>query len=218
MDYTELKQAIANWVDYSFDDARIPVFISLAEAKMNRLIKTLEMSCAAQATGDGERTAFDLPADWAGARQITVGEIPATYLTPSSFDLALTQLYPPQVAEPTETVSTPHGWVYTLSAASATPGAPGGIKLRVAPVVPEGVGISMDYYRRVPPLSDAAPTNWMLEDNEDVYLQGSLSFAYGSAMDERRADWYNTRFEKSLNEVHLDDWRRRAANTDTYKK
>jgi hypothetical protein len=37
--------------------------------------------------------------------------------------------------------------------------------------------IEMIYYGRIPPLTDAEPTNWLLRDSPDAYLYGALTHA-----------------------------------------
>lgn len=47
-------------------------------------------------------------------------------------------------------------------------------RLRFAPVPDEDQLLSLEYWQTVPTLTDAAPTNWLLTEQPDIYLYASL--------------------------------------------
>lgn len=63
-------------------------------------------------------------------------------------------------------------------------------KVRVMPPAPGAA--ELIYYARIPPLSDAAPTNWLIEKAPEVYLYGTLMEAMLFQKDEdRSAQWFS---------------------------
>jgi hypothetical protein len=71
--------------------------------------------------------------------------------------------------------------------------------IELVPAPGDDVEIEMIYYGKVPALSDAATTNWLLTKAPDLYLYGSLVHASPFLMDDQRiptfASMYSTRFE-----------------------
>src|SRR4051812_15605289 len=68
--YTELQAAVANWLDRSDMAARIPEFVALAEAQMNRLLRSRGATVRSRATIGTEFSA--LPADFAQAISLRI--------------------------------------------------------------------------------------------------------------------------------------------------
>ena len=62
MDYTTLKSVIADYANRQDLETRIPTFIELTEARLNRDIRHWRMVKRAEAPVVGER--FPLPCDW----------------------------------------------------------------------------------------------------------------------------------------------------------
>ena len=191
MDYATLQTTIADWVDYDHDDVRLPTFILLAEARMNRHLETLGLTCVGHATGDGVATDFDLPADWSRGRTISVANAALTYATPAYWVSAVNK----------EAFSVPA--IYTLD----------GSKIRIYAAPGEDVDIRFSYHRKVPPLTDTEPTNWVLINHPDLYVKGALTEAFLSAQDEARAQVYAQEFSRILDEIRRDEWNKRYANT-----
>ena len=63
MNYSELKTEVADLLDHNDSDPKIDRWIDMAEAMINRELRSREMTCKASAAGDGLTTEFDLPAD-----------------------------------------------------------------------------------------------------------------------------------------------------------
>ena len=82
--YAELQTAVSNWLDRTDLTARVPEFITIAEAEMNRRVRTLDMLTRNDAfTIDSQRE--DLPTDYLGTKSITLSRTPVVhlvYLTP----------------------------------------------------------------------------------------------------------------------------------------
>lgn len=123
-----------------------PRFVGLAELKLNRMLRVSEMEATtALSVVEGDAP---LPADYLEARQV---------LTASGRPIramALQQL---------------------AGNGSAGAGAPLGYAVvgnRIRAFPPGNYGLTMTHYARIPSLSAASPTNWLLQKAPDVYLYG----------------------------------------------
>ena len=87
--YTELQTAVANWLDRDDLTARIPEFISLTEARFNRILRIRAMETEAdQATVAGTRS-YALPSDYRQMCTVHLTTNPITamsYITPEIMD------------------------------------------------------------------------------------------------------------------------------------
>ncbi|WVT75232.1 hypothetical protein QM996_09170 [Sinorhizobium chiapasense] len=123
-----------------------PRFIGLAELKLNRMLRVSDMEATAAITvGDGDAP---LPADFVEARQV---------LSASGRPIramALQQLAESNLAGACE----PLGYAIVGN--------------RIKPFPAGSYGLTMTYYRKIPPLTAENPVNWLLERAPDVYLYG----------------------------------------------
>lgn len=50
--------------------------------------------------------------------------------------------------------------------------------------------LTLSYYRQIPPLTSASPTNWLLDQAPEIYLYGVIAEAYRFQKDvDRNAEW-----------------------------
>lgn len=150
--YAELQAAVANWLDRGDLSARVPEFIVLAEAQMNRLLRARGATGRSTATVGAEFAA--LPADFAQAISLRVA-------TGSDWE----ELSPSDQA--------------TMSGYAAATGRPRlysvvGGELRFYPAPDTDHIVEMTYFSRVPALSVTNPSNWVLASHPDAYLYGTL--------------------------------------------
>lgn len=152
--YTELQSAVAGWLNRDDLAARIPEFIAIGEAKINRKLRTLDQRKTIDVVVDDEYLA--VPADWAQTANIAHdsddgGEI--EYVTPQQF-VQKRRGYAPS-GKPR---------YYTLE----------GRGMRFVPAPDSAYPAVHSYCMRVPPLTDLAPVNWLLTGHPDVYLSAAL--------------------------------------------
>jgi len=179
--FAELKAAVATWIKRSDLTAIIPDFIKLAEARINRELRTRNMVTRSQnAAVDSEFVA--LPADFGAARSLRLAASPYTVLQ---------QLTPEAMAD--LVAQRPSG---TLQAFSIVGG-----ELWFVPAPATAVTVLLTYYAKVPALSDAAPSNWLLASHPDVYLWGALLEATVYLEDEEQASTYQGRFAAAIEEI-----------------
>jgi hypothetical protein len=166
--YSDLKAEIASWLRRDDLAAEIPSFIALVEAQMNRRLRVRPMAARASQTWAAEYA--DLPADFLVERELKLtanGAVhPLTYLTAEQMD--------------GRTVLTGRPRFYALY----------GTQLRLSPAPDASYAGEMVYLQAIPALSDAEPSNWLLQSHPDAYLYGALtqSAPYLRA-DERLQTW-----------------------------
>ena len=167
--YSELKTAVANWLNREDLTAVIPDFISLIEASMNRTLRVREMIERDTATiSSGYVT---LPGDWLETiTLITTGSPPVT--------LEYLAAYGMNEVRSAEWAGIPR--VYTMV----------NNKFKIFPAPTTDLGVELVYYAKIPALSDSNTSNWMLDNNPDIYLFGALLQAEPYLKnDERLATW-----------------------------
>lgn len=174
--YTDLKSAVADWLDRADLTARIPDFIALAEAQMNRVLRLRRMT--ARATASVETAFTAVPADYLEALSFTLDE--GENLTPS----------------PPATLS-------AASANSATTGRPRsyavvGSEFQLHPAPDRPYGVTLTYFARIPALSASTPTNWLLTDAPDAYLYGALLQAAPYLRDPEAIGVWSAGFEGAM--------------------
>ena len=184
--YTELQTAVANWLDRDDLSARIPEFITLTEARFNRLLRIRAMEAEeTQLLSAGTRE-YNLPTDYLQMRTVHLTTDPITplsYITPEIMDRI---------------------W------SGSTQGRPANYTIKIGKV---SLGPSPDsddtmkflYYKKVPALSGSVATNNILTDNPDIYLYGSLLEAEPFLMNDQRVQLWATAFQQSISDIQTQD-------------
>ena len=175
--FTELKDAVADWLDRSDLTARIPDFITLAEARLNRDLRIRPMEVrSSMETTSGQRY-FNLPGGYLQMRNMQMNTNPITpleYITPEMLD----RLYG------SDTTGKPRA--YTLI----------GDEIQLAPIPDSDYTVEMAFYEKFTPLGDGTSgtvtNNWLTLNAPDVLLYGSLLEAEPFIKnDERIGLWLN---------------------------
>lgn len=162
--YANLQSTIADYLNRADLTSQIQTFIQFAEADLNTRLRDRQMIVRAEATSDQEYV--QLPSDWLEAinLQIVGGTSPLRYITLDESD----------IVNSTRALTSPS--FYSLMN--------GAIELVPPPAV--SIDIEMVYYGKIPSLSDAAPSNWLLVKAPDIYLYGALTHAAPFLMDDAR--------------------------------
>jgi len=162
--YATLQSAIADYLNRADLTSQIQTFIQFCEADLNTRLRSREMIVNATATSDGQFVS--LPPDWLEAINMMIvgGQSPLRYITPDEAD----------VINKAQTYTSTRFYSMTT-----------GIIELVPPAVDE-ITIDMVYYGKIPALSDANTTNWLLTKAPDVYLYGALTHAAPFLMDDQR--------------------------------
>ena len=171
--YAELQTAIGDWLNRADLDQKIPDFIRLAESTLNDVLRSADM--VTQSTGvtitSGRAT---LPAD---ALEIVYAQVASTE------DEPLEQITPQQLTMLRRT--------RTRNAANPRFFAIIGRDIVVTPT-PSSGSLDIDFYQRIPALTDSNTTNWLLEDAPHMYLYTSLLHATPFLMDDARYAVFNS--------------------------
>ena len=185
--FAQLKTAAANWLDRSDLTDRIPEFITLAEARFNRILRTRDMETVSTAisTAAGTRE-YSLPTGFVqmkGFHLTTDPLTPLAYITPEM----MTRLWAGSSKGRPE--------VFTIIADN----------VRLGPNPDAVYTTSMLYYKTFTALSDSATTNDMLTNNPDVYLYGTLLEAEPFIMNDQRVGLWLAAFEKAVSDIQNQD-------------
>jgi len=175
--YTELKDAIADWLDRSDLTSRIPDFIALAEARINRELRIRPMEVRSVAYTSSGQKYFNLPGGYLQMRNIQLNTNPTTpleYITPEMLD----RLYG------SNTTGKPRA--YTLI----------GDEIQLSPIPDATYEIEMAFYENITSLGDGTSGtvtyNWLTQNAPDILLYGSLMEAEPFIKnDERIPVWLN---------------------------
>jgi hypothetical protein len=185
--YAELKASVADWLNRSDLTSAITDFVSLAEAQMERTLRTTQMITRATATIDAEYNAT--PGDFLEARTFKMDTNPVTPLqfeTIDSLDNLLTQ--------------------YTSSGKPLFFGIVG-LQIRVVPIPDSSYTGELIYYSKLAKLSTSNTTNWLLTKAPDVYLYGSLLQAAPYLQDDARIQVWAGLYQRGIEELQIADER-----------
>lgn len=152
MDYSRLKEVIADFANRGDLESQIPVFIELTEARLKRDLRDrVRMSRRAEAMVHGEY--FPLPCNWVETiKVIADGRV---LRLADSFNIERVELY--------------GGPKYYRHA---------GDQLQLLPAtdvsVKDPIHFEMEYLEFPEALSDDSPSNWVLEFYPDLYIYGAM--------------------------------------------
>jgi hypothetical protein len=183
VDYASLQTELQSWLWNRSDVvARIPVFIQLAEAQMNRRLQTrlsvarVDISIAAETLA--------VPADFAGAISILLLIDPVSELS----------------------FVTPDGLALRENGVADTAGNPDcysivGGAFQFFPMPGAAVAAKLIYRQRIPALSDSVPTNWLLLAHPDAYLYGALMQSAPWLRNDERLPMWQAAFAQILSDI-----------------
>ena len=158
--YNELKDAVANWLARDDLTLRVPEFITLAEAKFNRVLFHPRMESRGTLTVDtllASPEFLDLPTDFQTMRMV---RLPDETGKPRLQFLSQTQM--DDFRYSTDNVAGVPTY-FTIV----------GDQIELAPTPNEDMDIEVLYRANIPPLASNS-TNWLLTLAPDLYLYGSL--------------------------------------------
>jgi len=196
--FTELKDAIADWLDRSDLTARIPDFITLAEARLNRDLRIRPMEVrSSMETTSGQRY-FNLPGGYIQMRNIQINTNPITpleYITPEMLD----RLYGSN--------STGKPRAYTLI----------GDEIQLAPIPDSDYTLEMAFYEKFTPLGDGTAgtvtSNWLTTNAPDVLLYGALLEAEPFIKNDERIRLWLSAYEGAVKKIQDADARDRHSGS-----
>jgi len=184
--YAELQTAVANWLDRDDLSDRIPEFIALAEARMNRVLRIRLMEAKYTASTVAAQRNYALPTSYIQMRNFQINTSPITplqYVTPEIYD----RLWGGS------TDGTPQ--FYTIVAG----------EVQLGPLPASILTMEMLFYKKITALSGSNTTEAMLTDNPDVYLYGALLEAEPFIMNDERVGLWGQGFQQAIKDLQEQD-------------
>lgn len=183
--YSELKASVADWLNRSDLTATIPDFIALAEAQVERKLRTRQMIVRANATIDTEYGT--VPADFLEVKSLKLQTNPVTPLQFETIDsLDNLQSQYPSSSKPR---------YFSIV----------GSQIRTVPLPDSSYTAELTYYAKLTKLSGSVDTNWLLTAAPDVYLYGSLLQAAPYLKDDARIQVWATLYTSAMDDLQIAD-------------
>ena len=183
--YSTLKTAISAWSHRADLASYLDDFIDFTEARLNRELRVSQMEESSTITPVSRLVT--MPTDWLSVRNVKLVANPVVtleYITPAEMDRLDDSAY----------------GNYTIVGDQ--------IKLD------DSAGdVIVEYYLKIPALSDSNTSNWLLETQPDVYLYGCLAEVFKFAMDEAEATKYTALFMNGVQEIRNLDRKRKYAQS-----
>lgn len=184
--FSELKTAAANWLARDDLTSRIPEFITLCEAKLNRDLAMRQMECRATTTVNTSSTSpefISVPGDFRSMRWLRLSSV--------SGKPALQYMSPVQLDENRTARGNATGEpkFFTIVAD----------QIELCPTPDSNYTIEMVYRRYIPALSDSNTSNWLLTLAPDLYLYGTLREAEAFCQNDPRVPLWTSGYEAAIN-------------------
>ena len=180
--YSELKSAIADWLDRTDLTDSISDFITLAEARHKRDFKLRRMETRVTANTIADTEYYTLPDQYVAMRNIQLNTDPKTsleYLTHEQMD----RIYAGSMKGKPR--------AYSII----------GNDIQLRPIPDSAYEIEILYFKHFTALSDSAPTNEMLTNHPDIYLYGSLVEAEPYLQNDKRIQTWASFYDRAKKDI-----------------
>ncbi len=193
--YTELQSIVDAYLGHGLFSARVPDFITMAEASFNRKLRVRQMiedeTLVATGDLDGEYLIPDDYLQWISVRRSDGATVEVLEFQSLSWLNGMFPAYPTGVAR-----------YWTISE-----------KDRILVYPAQDDDFLMVFYQKIPALSDSNTTNWLLTEHPDLYLFGALCEAELFGVNDTRAALWKTRRDEIMEEIMLLSNRSRGPGT-----
>jgi hypothetical protein len=181
--YALLKTAVADFLNRDDLTSVVPTFIALAEADMQRKVRHWRMEKRATAQLDTQFSA--IPSDWVETIRfyLTTGETSRLELISQAELLDRKQAASAVVNRPR---------YYAMT----------GAQFELYPVPDDIYTGELLYFAKIPALSDAATTNWLLTDSPDAYLYGALVHSAPYLKDDARIQVWAALYQSAIDNLN----------------
>ncbi|CAB4124452.1 hypothetical protein UFOVP62_2 [uncultured Caudovirales phage] len=178
--YTQLTQALADWLNRADLEQQIPDFVSLAEATLNKSIRSTHMVQTATVSVSSTAQKAAVPTDLLEPIYLQVT---------SSTNSPLEQVSPNQLITLRRARLRSSGTVRFFAVM--------GRNFEFAPVPSVTTSIDVTYYQKLPSLASNS-TNWLLTNFPDLYLYTSLMHAAPFLKDDQRSTLFNNMLTQQI--------------------
>ena len=186
--YSELKTAIANWLNRSDLTSEISEdFVVLTEADFNSKLRIRKMVAQTTITIDSETES--IPSDFLQVRDF--------YILNGGIKYALKYITPAQMDQIKGGSSSGQPSTYTIL----------GDTFRFAPTPSSAYTGYLNYYQRFSALSDSNTSNFILTNHPAIYLYGSLYHAanFLGGVDPQRLQQWQRMYETAMERLERND-------------
>ncbi len=188
--YAELLASIEDWLNRTDLTTRIPDFIRLFEVRMNRRLRDPGMETTSVQSTEAGVGEIALPTDFRGMRELYLDRSPK---------VVLEQLSPAELRSRYASDATGIPKHYAII----------GEDLVLGPEPAGAYTLTLAYFRQIVPLTDTNTTNWLLDNNPDLYLWGSLTMAEAFLKDDDRVGLWKGAWDEAFDELQKDAIKRR---------
>jgi len=184
--YSDLKTTIANYLARSDLTSQITDFVTLAENRLRRELRTRKMLKLVSASMTANDSTLSLPADFLQLRDIHLASTPAQnvqYLSPSLF------------FRNARTTDTGVPKMYTILDA----------EFQFAPIPDSAYSVRMLYYASPTYLSDSNTSNVFLANYPDALIYASLGEAEPYLMNDERLATWAAMYQRAIDAINSSD-------------
>lgn len=181
--YSELRDSVAVWLNKPDIEQTVPSLIALAEDDINRRLRHWRMQKRSVTTIDAQYAT--VPSDWlTSVRFYTTdaGTHPLSLI--SHADLL------DRRAARSDIVGRPTHYAMT------------GGQFELFPTPDQSYSAELVYFSRVPALTEADPTNWLLAEAADVYLYGTLAHSAPFLGEDARLSTWSALYTSALDSLN----------------
>lgn len=183
--YAELQTAVADWLLRTDLTSITPDFITLAEADMQRKLRTYQMETRLSVSYDEQFE--DLPADWL--------ETVSLYLSDATGPHQVDLISRAEMLERRYNTADTGGLPKFYAVA--------GTQIELFPTPDEAYSGELLYIQKIPVLSVSNTTNWLLTAAPDAYLYGALLQSAPYLKDDERVPMWATAYDNALTSLQL---------------
>ena len=187
--YAELQTSIANWLNRDDLTAVIPDFISLTEAQIARDVRHWRQE--KRVTTSVNEQYENLPIDWLEMIQIQ--------LTAGGGLQVISAAEMQNRKEASLVAEKPKYYRLTSN------------QIEFYPLPNASYEAAMQYYARVPALTNVDTTNWVLTDYPDIYLYGALIHAAPYLADDQRITVWASLYQSAVDSLDRDNKKSRVS-------
>lgn len=177
--YLELRASVEAWLNRADLAARVPDFIKLLEAELNRVLRVPEMEAITTLTASATVT---LPTDFREVRTLTVDTDPR-------MEMIAAPIHQIEAFYEANTSGIPRYFAIT------------GDTIKLGPEPTTGFTLRLDYYQDIPALTATNTSNWVLSKHPDIYLYGTLLMAEAYIFNDERLPLWRSAFDNSISQL-----------------
>jgi hypothetical protein len=188
--YSDLLSRVTRALkDTSLED-QVPTWISLAEARFNRLLYPLNDETTATSTA---AATVALPSDFKAMRSLHIEDDPSSVLAQLSPDDFRVKYLDASTGKPVD---------YAIVGGS----------LLLGPEPDESYTLTLTYVKGITALTSGNPTNWLIEAHPDLYYFGVLMYAELDGWNDERAHDFDGAVDRIIGEIRLADAHKRRGD------